>query len=210
LSGRRPRTVLGCLVACRVPVRPAGLGAGRRPGVSWGGGFPWVRSRRPGWSWSAPGLAGPRPPGRPGSLSRGAWPGGRARVARSPALPRGARSSSGDAPAGAVASARLPTGRSSLNFRTFPQLRWVGRPRGRSWGVRKVPIARPRQPCCQPDCLRNRTYGAQQPVQLLLVADLRHQPRRALSPCAATLTWCDIPTLQLGLHSSEKRCRQGR
>ena len=40
LASRRPRTVLGCLVACRDPVRPAGLGAGWLPGASWGGGFP--------------------------------------------------------------------------------------------------------------------------------------------------------------------------
>ena len=41
LPGGRPRTVLGCLVARRGPVRSAGLGAGRLPGASWGGGFPW-------------------------------------------------------------------------------------------------------------------------------------------------------------------------
>src|SRR5579859_2449417 len=40
LCSRRPRTVLGCLVACRGPVRPSGLGAGWLPGVWWGGGFP--------------------------------------------------------------------------------------------------------------------------------------------------------------------------
>src|SRR5258708_27454858 len=51
----------------------------------------WVRARSPGWSGVAPGLAVPPPSGRAGSLSRGAWPGGRVRVARSPALPRGAR-----------------------------------------------------------------------------------------------------------------------
>src|SRR6266849_6111279 len=49
LCRRRPRTVVGCLVACRGPVRPAGLGARWLPGVSWGGGFPGVRSRLPGW-----------------------------------------------------------------------------------------------------------------------------------------------------------------
>src|SRR5580704_3611223 len=40
LCRRRPRTVLGCLVACRGPVRPSGLGAGWLPGAWWGGGFP--------------------------------------------------------------------------------------------------------------------------------------------------------------------------
>src|SRR5277367_6368763 len=40
LSRRRPRTVLGCLVACRGPVRPSGLGAGWLLGAWWGGGFP--------------------------------------------------------------------------------------------------------------------------------------------------------------------------
>src|SRR5215469_9094216 len=40
LSSRRPRTVLGRLVACRGPVRPAGLGAGWLPVASWGGGLP--------------------------------------------------------------------------------------------------------------------------------------------------------------------------
>ena len=41
LASRRPRTVLGRLVARRYPVGPAGLGAGWLPGASWGGGFPW-------------------------------------------------------------------------------------------------------------------------------------------------------------------------
>src|SRR6266849_2492263 len=40
LASRRPRTVVGCLVACRGPVRPSGLGAGWLPWASWGGGFP--------------------------------------------------------------------------------------------------------------------------------------------------------------------------
>jgi hypothetical protein len=40
LSRRRPRTVLGCLVACRGPVRLSGLGARWLPGAWWGGGFP--------------------------------------------------------------------------------------------------------------------------------------------------------------------------
>ena len=57
------------------------------------------------------GLAVPPPPGRCGSLPRGAWPGGRGRAARSPALPRGARSSRGGAPAAGRASAQPPTGR---------------------------------------------------------------------------------------------------
>ncbi len=39
-------------------------------------------------------------------------------------------------------------------------------------GVRKIPIARPWQPCRQPDRHGNRTYGAQPPAQLLLAADL--------------------------------------
>src|ERR1700724_2541695 len=38
LRCRRPRTVLGRLVARRGPVGPAGLGAGWLPGASWGGG----------------------------------------------------------------------------------------------------------------------------------------------------------------------------
>ncbi len=41
LAGRRPRTVLGCLVACRGPVRPAGLAAWGLPVAWWGGGLPW-------------------------------------------------------------------------------------------------------------------------------------------------------------------------
>ena len=80
----------------------------------------WVRTWLPGWSGVAPGLAVPPPPGRCGSLSRGAWPGGRARVARSPALPRGARSSSGGAPAAGRASARPPTGRCRRDRRRSP------------------------------------------------------------------------------------------
>src|SRR5260370_274347 len=49
LSRRRPRTVLGRLVACRGPVRPSGLGAGWLPGAWWGGGFPGCgRARRGG------------------------------------------------------------------------------------------------------------------------------------------------------------------
>jgi len=40
LFSRRSRTVVDCLVACRGPVRPAGLGAVRLPGAWWGGGFP--------------------------------------------------------------------------------------------------------------------------------------------------------------------------
>ena len=112
LSHRRPRTVVGCLVACRGPVRPAGLGAGWLPGAWWGRRVSWVRSGAlKGGSWSAPGLAVPPPPGRRGSLSRGAWPGARARVARSPALPRGGRSPWGGAPAAGRASASAPTGR---------------------------------------------------------------------------------------------------
>ena len=71
----------------------------------------WVRSWPPGWSGVAPGLTVPPPPGRSGSLSRGAWPGAPDRVARSPALPRGDRSPSGGAPARAAASARPPSGR---------------------------------------------------------------------------------------------------
>ena len=39
--GGRPRTVFGCLVARRGPVRQAGLTAWWLPGVSWGVGFPW-------------------------------------------------------------------------------------------------------------------------------------------------------------------------
>ncbi len=38
--------------------------------------------------------------------------------------------------------------------------------------ARKIPIARPWQPCRRPDRRRNRTYGAQPPAQLLLAADL--------------------------------------
>ena len=57
LAGRRPRTVLGCLVARRYPVRPSGLGAWRLPGVSWGGGFP---GRGPGGG-TLPGVALRRP-----------------------------------------------------------------------------------------------------------------------------------------------------
>ena len=48
LASRRPRTVLGRLVARRYPVGPAGLGAGWLPGASWGGGFPWCGSCRRG------------------------------------------------------------------------------------------------------------------------------------------------------------------
>src|SRR6516164_6881074 len=40
LASRRPRTVLGRLVACCGPVRPAGLSAWWLRGASWGGGFP--------------------------------------------------------------------------------------------------------------------------------------------------------------------------
>ncbi len=72
-------------------------------------------------------------------------------------------------------------------------------------------VAVPEHPHClaslpyrQPDRCRNRTYGAQPPAQLLLAADLRHKALRALSTRAAAVTWCDIPALQLGLHSSEK------
>src|SRR5271165_3801825 len=71
----------------------------------------WVRPGPPGVSGVAPGLAVPPPLGRCGSLSRGAWPGGPDRVARSPALPRGGRSPWGGAPAAGRASARPPTGR---------------------------------------------------------------------------------------------------
>src|SRR5580704_12520521 len=56
LAGRRPRTVLGRLVARFDPVGPAGLGAGWLPGASWGGGFPgcgtgcgWLPGPRRGW-----------------------------------------------------------------------------------------------------------------------------------------------------------------
>ena len=45
LSRRRPRTVLGCLVACRGPVRPSGLSAGWLPGAWWVAGFPWCGLR---------------------------------------------------------------------------------------------------------------------------------------------------------------------
>src|SRR5260370_29169226 len=63
LSRRRPRTVWACLVACRGPVRPSGLGAGWLPGAWWGGGFPGCgRARRGG--------PGPRL-GRPCRLLRG-------------------------------------------------------------------------------------------------------------------------------------------
>ena len=82
----------GCLPwsgeACRSWCRVAAGGL-----VGWR--VSWVRAWPPGFSGVAPGLAVPRPPGRCGSLSRVSWPGGRARVARSPALPRGARSPSG-------------------------------------------------------------------------------------------------------------------
>ena len=46
LGIRRPRTVLGCLVARHGPVRLPGLGAGWLPGASWGGGFPGCGSCR--------------------------------------------------------------------------------------------------------------------------------------------------------------------
>ena len=111
LGIRRPRTVLGCLVARRGPVRLPGLGAGWLPGASWGGGFPGCGSWLPGcflvraWAGRAASSGAARFP------SRFSWPGGRARVARAPALPRGARSSRGDAPAAGRASARLPTAR---------------------------------------------------------------------------------------------------
>ena len=56
LAIRRPRTVLGRLVARRGPVRRPGLGAGWLPGASWGDGFPgcgagcrWFPGSRPGW-----------------------------------------------------------------------------------------------------------------------------------------------------------------
>ena len=111
LASRRPRTVLGCLVARRDPVRLSWSWCQVAAGglVGWRASL--VRAWLPVWSWVAPGLAVPPPPGRAGSLSRVSWPGGRARVARSPALPRGARSPSGSAPAAGRASARPPTGR---------------------------------------------------------------------------------------------------
>src|SRR5260370_36695342 len=40
LAGRRPRTVVGCLVARQDPVRRPGLIAGWLPGASWGGRLP--------------------------------------------------------------------------------------------------------------------------------------------------------------------------
>jgi len=54
---------LGCLGACRGPVRPAGLAAGWLPGAWWGGGFP-------GCGPSRRGGPGPRL-GWPGRLLRG-------------------------------------------------------------------------------------------------------------------------------------------
>ena len=51
---------------------------------------------------------------------------------------------------------------------------------------------------------RNRTYGVQPVAYLLLAADLRRQLQRALSAFAVSMTCYDIPTVQLGLHCSEK------
>ena len=153
LRCRRPRTVLGCLVACRGPVRLPGLGAGWLPGASWGGRFPGCGPGRRCGPGSAPGLAVPPPPGRAGSLSRVSWPGGRARVARSPALPRGARSPSGDAPAAGRASAAPPTGRCKRGRRrSLPGPRshviWVSRSRNFPVGIPETARrnARPRRP----------------------------------------------------------------
>jgi len=151
LTSRRPRTVLGCLVACRGPVRPAGLGAAWLPGPSWGGGFLGADLGAGGVLRHA-GLAAPRPPGRCGFLPRGAWPGGRVRVARSPALPRGGRSLSGDAPAAGQASARPPTGRYKRDRQRSPTARhW--RPSGPAdpgtcrWGCRRPAAGRPGRAC---------------------------------------------------------------
>jgi hypothetical protein len=55
-------------------------------------------------------------------------------------------------------------------------------------GARNIPIAMPWLPYRQPDRHRNRTYGAQPLAQLLLAADLRHQPRRATDHPAANLS----------------------
>src|SRR5260370_16283171 len=82
LSRRRPRTVLGCLVACGGPVRPSGLGAGWLPGAWWGGGFPgcglWLRGgpgSRLGWPCRL--LRGGAVPCRaaPGPVAEAASPG---------------------------------------------------------------------------------------------------------------------------------------
>ena len=48
LASRWPRTVVGRLVACHDPVRPAGLSAGWLPEASWGGGLPWCGPRHRG------------------------------------------------------------------------------------------------------------------------------------------------------------------
>ena len=73
LGIRRPRTVLGCLVACRNPVRSAGLGAGWLPGASWGGGFPGGGSCR--WVFPGPRLGWPRRVLRGGAVPCRAAPG---------------------------------------------------------------------------------------------------------------------------------------
>src|ERR1700733_8208849 len=82
LGIRRPRTVLGCLVACRGPVGLPGLGAGWLPGASWGGGFPGCGSCRrvfpgPRLGWPCRLLRGGLVPVRavPGPVAEPASPG---------------------------------------------------------------------------------------------------------------------------------------
>ena len=113
----------------------------------------WGRVLPLGISWSAPGLAAPRPPGRCGSLPRGAWPGGRARVARAPALPRGARSSRGGARGAGRASAARPIARyrqDQRRSRARPALALICTSRSRNLAVGMPETARrnprPRRP----------------------------------------------------------------
>ena len=110
-----------------------------------------VRAWVPVWSGVAPGLAVPPPPGRAGSRSRVSWPGGRARAARSPALPRGARSPADGDPAAGRASAARPSGRCRRGRRRSPTgPRWrssapAGRGTSRGYTARGARL-RPRRP----------------------------------------------------------------
>ncbi len=94
-----------------------------------------MRSLAAGRSGAAPGLTVPPPRGRLGSLSRGAWPGVRARVARSPALPHGCPvvfgwcSRRGRNQAGRIAAQRLDANLQAAGIRSIVTSRAKSIPR---------------------------------------------------------------------------------
>ena len=212
LASRRPRTVLGCLVACHDPVRLPGLGAGWLPGVSRGGRFPGCgRGCR----------------GCPGS--RGGWP---CRLLRGGVVPcRAAPGPVAESAWAAIWTSRsrsLPVGMPATSRRkALPRLPREGRlparsrPSARASAKSRSSITMARAPCCLAVAMMLVIAALSRPSRVAAGSPARSRPMVArvprTLPSAATTAHGQVPGVDVDRHhrvppqflQGRRRCRGG-